>query len=195
MNYEQPSLSVVDDLVEEDLQRQLTALIQSPIWAYGWRSNLQGDRFAYWHSHFAGSTQSRANCLHQLRQEPLLAPVFHLWQRLQTGVLAGHEPFLVYANAHTYGVEGYVHRDSLDTKNYFSTVYYAHPTWDKNWGGDTVFYNDTEDDIIRAVFPRPGRTVSFPGAMPHCARAPSRDCSQLRVSIVFKTQINGACLG
>jgi SM-20-related protein len=60
--------------------------------------------------------------------------------------------------------------------------------WHQNWGGDTVFYNRDETDILTSVFPRPGRAVTFHGAIPHSARAPSRDCSELRVSLVIKTQ-------
>jgi SM-20-related protein len=113
--------------------------------------------------------------------------VVELWRLLQAGPLRGHQPVRVYANSHTFGVEGYVHTDNEDHENYFSTIYYAHPIWHRNWVGDTVFYTRDGTDIIGSVYPWPGRAVAFHGALPHCARAPGRDCTELRVSIVIKT--------
>jgi SM-20-related protein len=177
-----------DDLVSEPLRNQLNDLTRSPIWAYGWRSNLNDDKFCYWHSHFAGTLEGRTNCEDEFKDEPLLLPVYELWKVLKGSFLEDHEPVRVYANAHTFGVEGYVHRDHSDTENYFSTIYYGHSRWDKNWAGETVFFSESGEDIVEAVYPKPGRVVSFGGSIPHCARAPSRDCPELRVSIVFKTQ-------
>lgn len=182
-------IRVLDDLVPRALQRRLTELIRKPIWAYGWRSNARRDRHCYWHAHFAGGDHnSRRDCEAELAGDAELAAVHELWLALQSGPLGGHEPLRAYANSHTFGVEGYVHTDNDDTENYTSTIYYAHPVWHKKWAGDTVFYARGGDDIVTSVYPKPGRVVSFPGAIPHCARAPSRDCTELRVSIVFKSQ-------
>jgi SM-20-related protein len=181
---------LVDDaLVPRGLQKRLAELTALPIWAYGWKSNPRKDRYSYWHAHFAGGgARNRRNCEAELASVPELAPVLDLWRRLNSGPLAGHEPLRVYANSHTFGVEGYVHADSRDTQNYFSTIYFAHPVWHHNWSGETVFYSRDRRDILTSVYPKPGRVVTFPGAMPHCARAPSRDCPELRITVVIKTQ-------
>ncbi len=180
---------VTDDFVPPQLQQALTEITRQPIWKYGWRSNTRRERYSYWHAHVAGGDgDSRNNCEQELAGKPAFSAIYALFKILQTGPLRGHEPLRVYMNSHTFGVEGYVHQDNLDTENYFSTVYYAHPVWHQNWAGDTVFYNKDENDILTSVFPRPGRAVTFHGAIPHCARAPSRDCNELRVSIVIKTQ-------
>jgi len=180
---------VVDDFVPLQLQQALTSITEQPIWKYGWRSNTRRDRYSYWHAHVAGGDgKNRSNCEAELAAQPAYSAIYTLFKILQTGPLRGHEPLRVYLNSHTFGVEGYVHQDNTDAENYFSTVYYAHPVWHQNWSGDTVFYNQDETDILTSVFPRPGRAVTFHGAIPHCARAPSRDCSELRVSIVIKTQ-------
>lgn len=181
-------ITFIDDFIEPPLRDRISALVRSPIWQYGWKSTREGERFAYWHSHFAGSDVGRFSCEDELASEPLLVPIHGLWKSLEARVLQGHEPLRVYANALTYGVEGSVHIDDPDTENYFSTVYYAHPVWSHNWAGDTVFYSADGQDIVRAIYPKPGRAVTFPGALPHCARAPSRDCGELRISIVIKTQ-------
>lgn len=182
-------LLVTDEFAPQKLQRALTEIARQPIWQYGWRSNTRRERFSYWHAHVAGGDgQSRANCEAELASKPEFGAIYALFKLLQAGPLQGHEPLRVYLNGHTYGVEGYVHQDNTDTENYFSTIYYAHPVWHQNWAGDTVFYNRDESDILTTIYPRPGRAVTFHGALPHCARAPSRDCSELRVSVVIKTQ-------
>ncbi|WP_343725354.1 2OG-Fe(II) oxygenase [Herbaspirillum huttiense] len=182
-------LLVTDDFVPTQLQHALSEMIRQPIWKYGWRSNTRRDRYCYWHAHVAGGDgAARIDCEPELAAQPAYSSIYALFKILQAGPLRGHEPVRVYMNSHTFGVEGYVHQDNADTENYFSTVYYAHPVWHQNWSGETVFYNRDESDILTSVFPRPGRAVTFHGAVPHCARAPSRDCNELRVSIVIKTQ-------
>jgi SM-20-related protein len=188
--YSKDDIRVWDELVPKPLQQSITDLVRRPIWQYGWQSNNKLNRYCHWHAHFAGGgINSRKSCELELAQKPELAPINDLWQLLLRGPLAGHEPLRVYANSHTYGIEGYVHTDNDDTENYFSTIYFAHEIWHKNWSGETVFYTEGGDEIISSVYPKPGRLVSFFGAIPHCARAPSRDCVELRVSVVIKTQL------
>lgn len=189
-NFKDTDVSISDDLVSKGLQQKITTLVQGAIWQYGWRSNIRRDRFCYWHASFAGGDmESQLNCETELQEKSHLSPILELWKILEAGPLKDHEPVRVYANSHTYGVEGYVHIDNENIENYFSTIYYAHPTWHKNWSGDTVFFTDNGQDIIRSVYPRPGRIVTFNGKIPHCARAPSRDCVELRISVVIKTKI------
>lgn len=180
---------VRDGLLPGTERRQISDFLSQPIWQYGWRSDPRRDRYPFWHVAFAGGdARSRVSCERELAKFPALRPIYRLWLRLKQTVLEGHVPLRAYANAHTYGVEGYVHKDNEDTENYFSTIYYAHPVWEHNWAGETVFYGDRGKEIVQSVYPRPGRIVSFHGAVPHCARAPSRECSALRLTVVIKTQ-------
>jgi len=182
-------ICILDDFVERKLRTALAQLLSRPIWSHGWKSNSAKDRFSYWHTHFAGGGKdNRLSCEKELNRNASLEPVNRLWLALKSGPLKGHEPVRVYANAHTYGTEGYIHTDNSDQENYFTTVYFAHSKWIANWAGETIFYNLGQTDIVAAVFPKPGRIVSFHGALPHCARAPSRDCPDLRLSLVVKTQ-------
>lgn len=181
---------VVDDLVPEALQVEVLRLVRRPIWAYGWKSVKAHDRFGFWHAHFAGGDKdSRSGCLDELAANAQAQPIHELWKCLSGTLLQRHEPIRVYANAHTYGVEGYVHTDSSDQDNYFTVVYYAHGLWHPNWSGETVFVVPETGDITHAVYPRPGRAVVFRGATPHVARSPSRECPELRITVVFKTQM------
>jgi len=190
MKYTEKDIHIFDDLVPNSLQEALTAMVSRPIWEYGWRSNVRRDRFCFWHAHFAGGNiNSRKSCEDELMNRTDAKAFADLWNLLKQGPLQNHVPLRAYANSHTYGVEGYVHTDNDDTENYFSTIYYAHPVWNRNWSGETVFYAEDGRNILKSVYPHPGRLVSFPGSIPHCAHSPSRDCADLRISIVLKTHI------
>lgn len=189
--YNESHICIYDDLVPTALQEDLTAMVRRPIWEYGWRSNVRRDRFCFWHAHFAGKgIDSREDCEAQLKGRDDAQAFYALWSLLKEGPLRGHALLRAYANAHTYGVEGYVHTDNDDMENYFSTVYYAHPVWHPNWAGQTAFFSPDRCNVLRSVYPQPGRVVSFPGSIPHCAHGPSRDCAELRVSLVLKTHVS-----
>jgi len=183
-------VTVFDDLVPLELQRGILNLVRRPIWSYGWKSIKDRHRFCFWHAHFAGGEEeNRASCEEELASNPAAAPIRELWKLLSADILKGHEPLRVYANGHTYGVEGYIHTDSTDEHNYFTTIYYAHPLWELDWAGETVFFSRESEDISKAVYPKPGRVILFRGATSHVARSPSRECPELRVCIVIKTQL------
>ncbi|WP_080672299.1 2OG-Fe(II) oxygenase [Bradyrhizobium japonicum] len=178
-----------DGLVPLRLQAELAQLAKQPIWGFGWHSSSARDRYAFWHAHGAGGdAKSRESCAAELEANVAFQPVYKLFKLLQKNILAGHEPLRVYANLHTFGHEGYPHRDSPDRENYWTTVYFAHEEWHSAWGGELAFLNDTYDEIIHSTFPRPGRLVQFSGSTPHCARGVSRECSKARVTVVIKTQ-------
>ena len=92
-----------------------------------------------------------------------------------------------YANKHTFGTEGYVHTDS-ERKEDQTVVVYLNEEWNYEWGGETMFYEKGE--AIRAVVPKMGRVASFPGNIPHCAKALSRLCPKVRTTLMLKVTID-----
>lgn len=182
---------VMDDFISPAIREQLTQFFSEPIWVYGWRANSKKKDApnGHWNVYFAGSSNGDVEtpCEADLMEQDFLAPIQALWKQLKSGPLAGHELLRCYANAHTYGTDGYVHTDS-SKPNYFSTVCYLHAEWHPDWAGETVFFDHDKTDVTRAVYPRPGRIVTFHGAVPHCARPLSRDCSALRISLIYKTR-------
>ncbi|URX61741.1 2OG-Fe(II) oxygenase [Luteibacter anthropi] len=180
-------VDIHDHLVPEALRRSLMALMRRPIWAYGWKSVRERDRYGFWHAHFAGGEENEtSSCEDALARLGSEHPVFALWSLLSEGPLRGHRPIRVYANGHTYGTEGYIHTDNQDPRCY-TAIYYAHGAWDADWSGETSFLSAETGDILHAVLPMPGRLVLFNGATPHVARGVSRECPELRISLVVKT--------
>lgn len=183
------SVEVFDDLIPDELRKEVLRLVRRPIWAYGWKSVKTHDRYGFWHAHFAGGDEDgQVSCENELGVNTAAAPIFSLWKYLSGTILKGHVPLRVYANGHTYGVEGYIHTDSMEPGS-FTTIYYAHGVWDANWAGETTFFSSDEGDITRAVTPKPGRVITFCGSTPHVARSASRECPELRVSVVIKTRL------
>ncbi|WP_144106783.1 proline hydroxylase [Paraburkholderia sp. BCC1886] len=183
-------IAVHDNFVPEELKASILALLKRNIWRYGWKSNSKNDRFQFWHAHFAGGDHNnRTGCADELANNRNAVPIARLWDLLSKTILQGHEPLRVYANAHTYGIEGYVHVDNKDTENYYSTIIYAADQWKGSWGGETLFFDFGERDILKAVPAMPFRAVSFPGHIPHKANAPTRECPELRQCVVFKSQV------
>lgn len=183
---ESERVRVIDGLVPSDLRAELQKLVRGPIWAYGWKSVKSRDPFPFWHAHFAGADDP-ASCEDELLENPRAKPIAELWALLSKGLLERQVLVRAYANGHTYGGEGYIHVDSSNPR-YFTTIYYAHPVWEADWAGETVFFEDGSTKSV-AVIPEPGRIVHFSGNLPHVARSASRSCPELRVSIVMKTLI------
>ena len=182
-------IEVWDDAVPSELRVQLSGLVDLNIWRYGWKANPNQQSHGFWHSHFGGDDdRSSKSCEHELLGRAVVKPVLDLWRMLEAGPMQGHIPVRVYANGHTYGGDGHLHHDQSEPGHY-TTIYYAHQTWEPNWAGETVFFNKAQTDIIRSVYPLPGRLVHFPGYIMHAARSPGRACPALRAVIVLKTRL------
>lgn len=181
-------IEIWDDAVPNELMVQLAGLVDQNIWRYGWKASQEQTSYGFWHSHFGGDDDHNSrDCIHDLVGRPLVKPVLDLWRTLEAGPLKGQIPVRIYANGHTFGGDGHLHRDHNEP-GHFTTIYYAHPHWEPNWAGETVFFNEADDDVIRAVYPKPGRLAHFPGYIQHAARSPGRECSALRAVIVLKSR-------
>ena len=143
----------------------------------------------YWYKHLAGVARDGEG-LDSSAFEAALAQstpqISALWNALKQGPLAGHALTRCYANGYPAGAEGGVHLDAHDA-GHFTAIYYPHLEWKPAWAGETVFYNPAGDDILASAYPKPNRLVVFPGTIPHVARAITRECPHLRITLMFKT--------
>lgn len=158
-------------------------------WQYGWQSN-QDVPYGHWNVDITktGSTNP-TNVANKL------PPEFQkLWQAVNKEFF-GNSGWLTrcYANRHTFGTEGYIHRDSPRPEDQ-TVVIYMNPSWEPNWGGETLFYTPDCTGITHAVIPQYGRTVVFPGTLPHCARSVTRICPEVRTTLMFKVTIDPKAL-
>jgi len=73
-----------------------------------------------------------------------------------------------------------IHIDNFDIDEYleenidfFTVLIYGNFEWHSDWKGETVFYNDTFNEIIFSTTMKPGRVIVFEGTIPHSATPPS----------------------
>ena len=181
-----------NDYLDAALLGDLQAHFEREVfWTFGWPSNRETVVFGHWNHDFLRTRRSnQEDAEHLLFEDPGLRPLREVWQRLKADRFPGHSLVRCYANAHTFGVEGYPHTDSRLPGNY-TAILYLNPIWVPEWAGETVFFND-EGEISKAVLPKPGRLVVFDGRVLHAARGLSRICPAMRVTLMFKTRAPGA---
>ena len=174
-----------DDFFPEEIWSSLWGFFRDRAsFRYGWPSDKSVSEFTHWHLDFlgegtdAGGRRNKATI-------PMQPEVAAAWNYLNCTLLRGHKLLRCYANAHTYGVEGYVHTDALDDGNFTALVYLV-PEWKSEWAGETTLLSD-DGEIAQAVLPKANRLIIFEGQRLHAARALSRECPGLRITLMFKT--------
>jgi len=176
-------------------EQELTAIQEyfqeNVFWKYGWQSSSGQMSFGHWNHDILKTHRSNQDDYeHVLQSDPALVPISVVWGKLKARFLQQHQLVRCYANAHTYGVEGYPHVDSRRPGN-FTTILYVNPIWKPEWAGETVFF-DEHQDIVQAVMPKPGRMVTFDNRIMHAARGVTRICPSIRVTLMFKTKLKDA---
>jgi SM-20-related protein len=189
-----PRISVVDNFLGPNEQKAVWEFLRSPGWAFGAYSDEEDGASRYLYKHFSGYRKDTTEPFDPAASEaelrtasPLIASV---WDRLRAGPLQGHVLARCYANGMPSGTEGGLHLDSnIDT--HMTVIYYPHLAWSPNFGGETLFFDMNRSDIVAAVYPKPNRIVAFSGTIPHVARPTSRRCTDLRITLMFKTMPEG----
>lgn len=92
--------------------------------------------------------------------------------------------FRAYVNLSTYGDVEYPHYDCDAVKQDITVLYYVNNQWARQYGGETMFYEDHDSRL--AVLPTPGRFVLFPGNIEHMGGVASRICKFPRYSLALK---------
>ena len=168
-----PYLEVRDGLVPRELLEQAWAGLNRPIWGFG-LGTFQESHY----KHARTSIQIDDPLVQAMRR--IIDPKLTFRIRLVN----------VYANANRTGDADEVHKDG-DEPGYPTAILYANPTWEPEWAGETVFYNETRDEFVRSVYPRPGRIAIFDGRIWHNARVPTRHYGGIRVTVVFSFEHTG----
>jgi len=100
------------------------------------------------------------------------------------------ELYRVYANGHTFGMNGDCHTDS-ESSDDFTIVYYYNPTVTNqtelnNFGGYTLF---KFDNTIYCNEPVHNSFVAFPSDILHRGLGPFQRENGLRITIAFKLKV------
>lgn len=124
------------------------------------------------------------------------SPLYDLWRELNIK-LGKRQLVRAYYNLYTFGTEGYIHTDDMETQITVSnsdtnmmqetTMLYLNPGWDPDWAGETIIFNKEKKEVLYATLPVYGRVLRFDGSFPHVGRSISRICPEVRVIVAFKT--------
>lgn len=177
------SIRIYDNLVTEKMLRDVLAIIDQRGFQYGWRSN-KDIPLGHWNLAFSKTGTSAHNRKDIIDELP--PAVRTLWEQIQPKVFRSTPVLLrAYCNAHTYGTEGYIHKDSGFSDD-CTAIIYLNRSWDADWAGETVLFDKGE--IIKAVIPKWKRLLIFPSTIKHAARGVSRFCPEARTVLVFKAR-------
>lgn len=113
-----------------------------------------------------------------------------LWAATEQAVLAvkpglAYRAYRVYTNYASFGDVLLTHVDAVPTARELTALWFLCESWDPEWGGETLFYDDAGDAQI-AVTPKPGRLVLFDGAVRHAGKPPNRNCPVGRYTFAIK---------
>lgn len=172
------SISTIKQVFPEELLTDVSKVIDTVPWKYGWASN-RNIEFTHWNHDFAG-----ANSLNGIDcADKLSGTLKTAWQHIQDNITGPQALLRCYTNAHTFGVEGYPHIDSRREEDKTIVVYMT-KHWQRDWGGETTVYDG--DDIVHAELPKYNHGLIFYGNQYHQARSVTRICPAQRVTLMFK---------
>ena len=123
--------------------------------------------------------------------------ISNLWNEIYTTLQSQQiinnqniEVLRVYTNGQTYGLDGGVHKDENKPGHYTILYYAVNDTWNKNWHGETIFYDDNEEQVIAVCTPKRNSFVFFDSRIPHVGMSPSKQYNGLRVTLAFKLRVS-----
>lgn len=89
-----------------------------------------------------------------------------------------------------------VNLSTLNDKNRFhvdapnclgkTLLYYPNMNWNLEWGGHTMFANESVTEIEHCFAYRPGRIIIFDNSIPHCIGAPTNLAPSYRYSLAIQ---------
>jgi len=171
------NINVYDGMITPNELEQINKLIDDKGYTFGWKSH-EDKEYRHWNCNFGDKDKKHE--FDELKQNEIPELLWNIWSRINKKNL---RLIRVYSNAYTYGTEGSFHLDSPVPEN-LTYLIYLNKDWNPDYAGETVFMYNNE--IIKAVLPKYGRLVIFPGNIWHAARSVSHLCPQARKILVYK---------
>jgi hypothetical protein len=148
-----------DNLFPLKLRDRIYAYAIRSSFQIGWADGtiIENSMYKYLHARFSPEEVNRLGIMFHLAPTPVFREL--AGYRLSKTVLNLSTPSDVhFAHAHP---EAKV------------LLYYVNMEWRSNWYGETLFYDESLENIVLALPYTPGRVVVFDGAIPHSIRPQS----------------------
>ena len=99
----------------------------------------------------------------------------------------GYDIQQIRVNLSTLNDKNHFHSDGNNTKASIKTlIYYPNMKWNIEWGGHTLFADESISDIEYCTLYKPGRIILFDGSIPHCILPPTNLAPSYRYSFVIQ---------
>ena len=189
--YNDDGIAVIDDLMPvEEAERFNHIFFEDKSWIAGWNRGLSDKNVNKWNWHRSVGNDVQNLYTESVDLSILPDEISNLWYYVEEAITehfsVKHYMTRYYSNSHTYGVDGSIHTDDGDV----TALYYPCMDWDAEWEGGTSFYNKEKDDCIHYSSYKFNRLILFKAKIPHRAMPVTRECYQLRTSVVFKTKMD-----
>ena len=186
-----------DNFIDEELNTDIQVFFENVEWKYGEKSikSMMKEALPHWSKYFyMDETRNGVPIDDVIFEEKYIR---QLYEKIKIDVKESNvnmecKLLRCYANGHTYGNDANIHYDDF-RENTITYIFYPIKTWNVDWGGETIFWDRTDREIIESVIPKSNRLLIFPSKLWHGARPMSRYCSSLRITLMFKfilTNIN-----
>ena len=184
-------------VLDEELNTEIQDFFENVEWKYGEKSikSMMKEALPHWTKYFfMDQTRNGVNMDDVVFDDQCIQK---LYEKIKIDIEEynlGSECKLLrcYANGHTCGNDANIHYDDSrdDTITY---IFYPIKGWNVDWGGETIFWDRTNREIIQSVIPKPNRMLIFSSKLWHGARPVSRYCSILRITLMFKFILTRTC--
>ena len=92
-------------------------------------------------------------------------------------------PWRFIINKQTQGLDSGIHSDFPKEKQQSKTfILYVNKNWEKEWGGETVFYNDNREETERCI-PEAGKLISYNSQIFHQGLAPLNNATRITLAV------------
>ena len=178
-----------DDLVDEDLMKKLARMIIAPGWRFGAVGNPEYNELSY---NIDEKYEEKIYGLKHLDQHWELSfndfGMHDLWKIVRKYLNDSFKNLKLEltgcrATGSTNGTFGLPSTGNSDN-NIYTILYYVNPLWRIEWDGQTVFYNGS--NIIKSIYPKPGRIVCFPSMIPYTNIQPNKFFPGLKTTVIFE---------
>lgn len=187
------NIKVTDNCIDDLLNKDLHDFFSNLEWKYGYKSvnSIWKENHPHWSKYFFMSDIKSDDSQNLDIGTPIHSVIFSdeciqlLYNKLKELLPENARLIRCYANGHTCGVDANIHYDDI-RENTMTFIFYPMSEWNVDWGGETIFWDRQNREIIKSVLPKSNRLLEFPSYLWHGARPISRYCNKLRITLMFK---------
>ena len=101
---------------------------------------------------------------------------------------SSYYPHNMYYNCYKHGDECGIHQDRVTKEDNKTLIIYLTKEWKADWHGETLIYDDKEDEIAGGVKPYPNTAMMFDSKLKHGVSHISKFCTATRTILVLQME-------